>query len=529
MSMLLASFGGVRAGEPSVQFTDVTEAANLRYLPPYHVEESATPFGTMRGGFWADIEGDGDLDVYVMNHGFDRLHVNNGDGTFSERGETVFVNDAITGYMIKRDSHNGSWGDFDNNGTADFYVINCGEDARTFPGETEKRRPTRPVSSPNKFYLNDGSVLTESATKYGVSYDEAAGSGGLWCDVNHDGKLDLLLCLTDRRDGLCPSTIFVQNEDGTFTASHDRLGIATAKRWWHACQSDLTGDGTMEIIINGGSPIYSTRSIPLTSLPSTGAANDALGADLDNDGRLELVQAKPKVIQIRRYDGSDFTNEKIAMPDLGEAPWGIMNLIAGDFDNDMDTDLYVVTGRKNDPKDKAFLSYGETTNPRNVLLLNDGEGKFSDAGPVGLDGPQKGAGGNANPVDFDNDGFLDIYVQNFQWPAAENAEDEVGPSFVYRNQPNGNHWIEIDLVGRSLTRDALGAKVFVTCGETTQLREQNGGQHNRGQNPQRLHFGLGPHEFVSKIEVVWPSGERQRLQNVAADQILTITENVPTT
>lgn len=510
--------------DPGVRFTDVTASANLQYLPPYHVKESATPFGTMRGGFWADFDGDGDLDVYVMNHGFDRFHVNNGDGTFTERGTTTFPNDVISAFGNKRDTHNGSWGDFDNNGTPDFYAINCGEDARFFPGETVKRRPTRPISGPNKFYVNDGETLTESATAHGVSYDEAAGSGGLWCDVNSDGRPDLLLCLTDRGDGLCPSTIFVQQADGTFVASHEELGLVT-KAWWHAGQGDLTGDGKMEIFINGGASVYGIGSAPLPRLPSAGSANDAVAVDIDNDGKLELVQVKPSEIRIQRFNGTEFLSERVALPDLGEGPWVAVNLVAGDFDNDMDTDLYVVMGCKPDRTDKAFLDYGSSINPRNFLLLNDGTGIFLESVSVGLNGPTIGAGSNANVVDYDNDGFLDVYLQNCEWPATADPADETGPCYLYRNEGNDNHWLEVDLVGTARTRDALGAKVFVTSGGITQLREQNGGQHNRGQNPQHLHFGLGSNETIDEIRVVWPNGRSEKLAMVPSNQRITITES----
>ena len=103
------------------------------------------------------------------------------------------------------------------------------------------------------------------------------------------------------------------------------------------------------------------------------------------------------------------------------------------------------------------------------------------------------------------------------------AED--GDYRLYRNRGNQNHWLEIDLVGTKSNRDGVGAFVYLTAGGKRQVRLQDGGVHHRGQNHQRLHFGLAEHAVVDEIEVHWPSGTVQRLSGVAANQILTIKES----
>ena len=104
------------------------------------------------------------------------------------------------------------------------------------------------------------------------------------------------------------------------------------------------------------------------------------------------------------------------------------------------------------------------------------------------------------------------------------ALTENTPYQVFHNQGNNNHWIEIDLVGTDSNRDAIGARVILTAGGVTQLREQSGGMLYKAQNHQRLHFGLGDNETIDEIVITWPSGRVQKLRDLPVDQLITITE-----
>lgn len=200
--------------------------------------------------------------------------------------------------------------------------------------------------------------------------------------------------------------------------------------------------------------------------------------------------------------------------------WGVnallvsaVNVVAGDFDNDMHLDLFVVAS-------------DEVGKQKNLLLLNRGNGHFEvvpNAG--GAAGSQIGVGDSVTTVDFDRDGFLDLFVatggsegRNFGLPS------ESGTYHLYHNIGNGNHWIEIDLQGTKSNRDGIGALVYVTAGGVTQVRVQDGGVHHRGQNFQRLHFGLAKNTQIEKIKVQWPSGRVQVLDKIAPNQILRIKE-----
>ena len=180
------------------------------------------------------------------------------------------------------------------------------------------------------------------------------------------------------------------------------------------------------------------------------------------------------------------------------------SIAAGDLDNDMDIDLYL-----------ACRSGVE--NMENIIYWNDGDGTFTKGSNHGGEGPV-GAGldshvGVAESVviaDYDTDGFLDLFVTNGNLLMPSYTG---GPDVLIRNQGgNGNHWIELDLVGTNSNRDGIGAKVTATAGGVTQLREQNGGYHRDSQDHMRIHFGLGSNTSVS-VTVDWPDGSSDTYNN----------------
>ena len=188
------------------------------------------------------------------------------------------------------------------------------------------------------------------------------------------------------------------------------------------------------------------------------------------------------------------------------------NAVAGDFDNDMDQDIYV-------------LATGNVKNLPNVLYENQGDGTFVPvANAGGAQGTDLGIGDAVATADYDLDGFLDLYLTNGDVFGFKRPFLLDGPNQLFRNQGNSNNWLQIDLEGTESNRDGIGAQVFATAGGKTQLREQNGGIHKHGQNFQRIHFGLAENTQVDLLEIRWPSGTVQTLENVAANQLLTVVE-----
>ncbi len=185
------------------------------------------------------------------------------------------------------------------------------------------------------------------------------------------------------------------------------------------------------------------------------------------------------------------------------------SVVAADFDNDMNLDLYIVQS-------------GSALNKENILLKNMGKGVFAiikNAG--GAAGSLLGIGDSVAYADYDQDGYLDLFITNGEGLKPLNLS---GPQQLFHNIGGKNHWIEIDLVGRFSQTEGVGAVVYLTSGKVTQKREQNAGIHKNTQNQARIHFGLAGNTSIDSINIIWPSGRTQILKNVAVDQVLRVTE-----
>ncbi len=200
------------------------------------------------------------------------------------------------------------------------------------------------------------------------------------------------------------------------------------------------------------------------------------------------------------------------------SPTPSQSVVAGDFDNDMDVDLYL----------SCSTPYMEVPD---IVYENQGDGTFivaADTGAesravYGVHGLEFGIGSRVAVADYDLDGFLDLYHGATGWVGGIRTHLATAPT-LYRNVGNANHWIEIDLQGTSSNREGIGARVTVTAGGVSRLGEMSGGMHLFGQNMPRLHFGLAGNEKIDSLEIRWPSGIRQILTDVPSNQIITIQE-----
>ena len=233
-------------------------------------------------------------------------------------------------------------------------------------------------------------------------------------------------------------------------------------------------------------------------LESTEPISDATAIDFDPN-------QLPPTDQLLLNNGLQLV-DRSAESGINSIPNAGLSVVAEDFDNDMDRDVYLV-------------ATGGGGNKPNILYDNQGDGTFipvPDAG--GAAGTNLGIGSRVTTTDYDQDGFIDLFVTN-KSQLVDNS-----PFELFRNLGNDNHWLEIDLEGVQSNRDGIGAQVFATAGGITQLREQNGGIHNGAQNDQRIHFGLADNDIVEELIVRWPSGIEQTLRNIPADQIIQIVE-----
>jgi hypothetical protein len=483
------------ANVPYPVFADVTAAAGLA--------PTGYPFGTP---LWGDVDGDGDLDIFVDNH-YNMppyFYLNNGDGTFTD----IF---ASTGIYSKGDRHGAGWCDFDNDGDLDLHVTKGA------------KRGTGLGTKSDELEENQGNyVFLQIAKTAHVTDTWGRGRSVAWGDFDGDGHADILLGNLDT-----DLVLYRSNGDGTFTDVAPTCGLA-GLHYDEAAFADYNNDGYPDIFCtdvegqtantdrlfkNNGDGTFTDVTAEAGIEPLSQGRSLAWG-DYDNDGYLDLFISRGTDVPLKQTfyrnngDGTfaDVTDAAGlgAMSNNRAAAWG-------DFDNDGYLDLYVVNSGT-DPDGKG----------PNYLYRNSHKGTFKDvARQAGVQSLVLSRGRAAAWGDYDNDGFLDLYVTNGE----DNTDYPSGPQFLFHNQKNANHWLKVKLIGTTSTRDALGAKVTITVRRATQYRENNGSMgHYLGQQLTPLHFGLGQATVVNQIVVNWPSGVTQTLTNVPADQQLVLTE-----
>lgn len=235
-------------------------------------------------------------------------------------------------------------------------------------------------------------------------------------------------------------------------------------------------------------------------------AIDAEFEKVVSDGReFWIKDLSSKLVMLSRHEGEFIVDENFGY-DLADS---CRSVAVGDFDNDMDLDVY--------------LTCANGLRNRHNVLLENVDGTFvlvPDAG--GASTRNIGKGGKVSVADYDNDGYLDLLVTDggeLEYPF------NYGRQFLLRNKGGSNHWLKIDLIGCQSNRDGIGARVVVTAGGKQQARLQAGGIRNGVQDDRRLHFGLANNLIAEAVTVEWPSGVHTSLTDLAADKIHLIRED----
>ncbi len=425
-----------------------------------------------------DYDNDGFLDIYVTGYGSNQLFHNNGDGTFSD--VTVKAGVAAGAW-----SSSAAWLDYDKDGWLDLFVVHYLEyDTKNAPYCGFKREGYRMYCDPQQFdgmpallyHNNKDGTFTDVSRKAGIANPAGKGLGVAVGDLDLDGWPDIFVT----NDGV-RNFLYRNKGDGTFAdVTYSALvGFDTNGKPMAGMGTEITdydGDGLPDIFMTAFSREYNTLFHNLGKL------------------RFEDVTLKAGLES------------------------GFLTLAFGtklfDFDNDADLDIYCTNGHVTDNVElyDPSLSYKQT----DLLYENIGGGRFKDVSAES--GPAfriKHVGRGAAVGDFDNDGDLDIVVA-----------DCGGPPLLLRNDGgNRNHWIAIRAQGRESNRFGVGSKVRVTSGGRTQLREINPAGSYLSTSDIRLYIGLGTETTVARLEIEWPSGKKQTLQDLPANQTLQLDES----
>ncbi len=434
----------------------------------------------------ADHDNDGDVDIFVLRGAWlsrwgrhpNSLLSNNGDGTFTDI--TYAAGLAEVNYPTK----SATWGDYDNDGNLDLFVVN----------ETDGS-----IDAPSQLFHNNGDgTFTDVADKAGVR-SRCFGMGTVWGDYDGDGFLDLYV-------GDCqPAKLFHNNGDGTFTDVARRLGVRGPGRPFAAWFWDFDNDSALDLLVNA-----SSGSVGVLSL-------NPLGVDVEEvePSRRSLQQSVDvEVMHLYRNDGKGGFSEVATQQGL-TYPSQPMGANFGDLDNDGFLDFYLATGD---------VFYSELR--PNVMFRNRGGNRFENVTMAGGFGHlQKGHG--VSFADLDNDGDQDVYVQMGGAYPGDKYSDA-----LFENPGFGHRWIALKLEGRASNRSAIGARVHVRIREGDKERSiyrhvNSGGSF--GCNPLRQTVGLGKADKILALEILWPAtGRTQRFEDLGLDQAIRIVEGEST-
>lgn len=453
--------------------------------------------GLSRGPAWGDYNNDGFEDLFVASDGggVDYLYRNNGDGTFTSTLAGDLVNDGVN-------SVSASWGDYDNDGNLDLFVT-------VFDYPTPRQ---------NFLYRNQGNGTFAKVIAGSIGTHRYAGSfSGAWGDYDNDGHIDMFVA---RFGDAFRDALYRNDGTGGFNPVLAGPLVNDSGASFGCSWGDYNNDGKLDLFVanvNGNNFLYRNDGNGAFLKITTGAiVNDGGSSqgcawgDYDNDGFLDLFVgngAGPNVAAqvnfLYRNTGTGaFT--RVMTGAIATDAGHFTGCAWGDYDNDGFLDLFVC----------------QELGGHNALYRNNGNGAFEKV-TTGSIVNDRGDSVGCAWADYDNDGFLDLFVAN-------GASARAQPNFLFHNDGNSNQWLKIKCVGGPSNRAAIGAKVRVQAQNglgalTWQMREISGGK-DYSQNSLIAHFGLGNATNVQTVRIEWPSGIVQTLTNVAAKQFLTVTE-----
>jgi hypothetical protein len=529
-----------RPADAAVRFDNVASSAGIDF---HHVNgasaERYLPEIMSGGGLFFDYDNDGWVDIFLVDGGSladpavatrarHRLYRNRGNGTFEDVS-------ARSGIVHGQYGMGACAADYDNDGWIDLYVTNVG---------------------PNLLYHNNRDGTFTDVTRAAGVGSARFGASCAFADVDRDGYVDLFVTnYVDARPDNNPfcgdpanrirtychplnfapltSVLYHNNGDGTFTDVTPEAGIAAHRgNGLGVVVGDYDDDGWPDVFVaNDGTPnflyhnegrgifkevgLFAGVAVASDGKPRAGMGTDF--GDYDGDGRLDLFVTNHELEMhtlFRNLGGGLFedvtSRSGIGLPTLPFVGFGALFL---DYDNDGDLDLAIVNGHV--LNNSGHFRPGSREAQRKLLFRNDGGGRFTEVGA--LSGPgfaTEAVGRGLASADIDNDGYLDLLVTN-----------NGGPADLLRNEGGtGNNALLVRTVGTRSNRDGIGARLRLTAGGVTQIREVKAGSSYLGQSDVRVHFGLGRASQIDQLEVRWPAGDTDIVRNVAVNQILTIVE-----
>jgi enediyne biosynthesis protein E4 len=532
------------APSPSgVRFTDIRKAAGIEFVQDSTQTEEKYYLETMGTGVaWIDYDQDGLMDIYFLQSAATDaykpshplrsvLYHNNGDGTFTDVTEKA---------RVGGEGHYGQGvavGDFDNDGYPDIYVT--GYDRAIL-------------------YRNNGDgTFTDVTAKAGVADEGAWSSSAGWFDFDKDGWLDLLVtnyidwspknnlwcgehkpgyrsyCNPNNYRGQ-KTTLLHNNHDGTFTDVSEKSGVGKPEsKGMSMVLADLNNDGWPDVAVandtwpnflfenNHDGTFNDVSLISGLAASEDGRYEAGMGidaADVDGDGNLDIYITHLDFELNRLYhnNGDGTFTDATYSSGIGNKAILLSGVAAKfmDYDNDGWPDILQANGAMLDNVQlyHSLVSYKEPL----LMFRNLGHGKFEKVSEsLGPDFNRPMAGRGLATADFFNDGQVGIAV---------NCRGE--SPLLLRNEGTSNHWLEVLLIGTKSNRDGIGSLLKLSSGGVVQVDQSKGGTSYMSASDPRIHFGLGKRNRIDSLQIMWPSGQIDKLVNVPVDTIVAVKEGV---
>jgi hypothetical protein len=472
-----------------------------------------------------DINADGYLDIYVCNSGDikgdnkqNELFINNGDLTFSEQASQYKLDDP--GF-----STHASFFDYDKDGDLDVYLLNNSYQAIGSFNLKKNERPVRDSLGGDKLLRNDGGIFTDVSIEAGI-YGSVIGFGlGVTVgDVNNDGWEDIYIS----NDFFERDYLYINNQDGTFREDLTNQIRSLSAASMGADMADIDNDGYNDIFVTEMLPRSNERLKSVTTFDDWNRYNYTL-----ENGYFH--QYTRNAMQLNNGNGTFSEIGRLTQVESSDWSWGALIF---DMDNDGNKDLFISNGIYKDLTDQDYLkyisneeviksiveesgvNYGKlidiipSNKISNLAFKNNGGLQFDEITDKWGLGTPSFSNGSAY-ADLDNDGDLDLIVNNINMPA-----------FVYRNNTSelkSGNFVQFDLIGSGQNRFAIGTKIKVTQDEKTYFIEQ---QPTRGfQSSMSFipHLGLPSNTSIT-VEVLWPNSSTSKVENVQPNQVLKLVQ-----